>query len=72
MAKHDGRIGFKGKKIKSPIRAIRAFCRECVETSKDIEECTGWTCPLFPFRFGVNPYYGEKDDTQTEAFSDEE
>ncbi len=70
--KHDGRIGFKGKKIKSPIKAIRAFCKECVETSKDIEECTGWTCPLFPFRFGRNPYYGENDNAQTEAFSDAE
>jgi len=72
MARHDGRVGFKGRKIKSPIRAIRAFCKECVETSNDIENCTGWTCPLFPFRFGVNPYHGEKDNTQNEAFSDEE
>ena len=55
--KHDGRIGFKGKIIKSPVKAIRAFCKECVETSKDIEECTGWTCPIFPFRFGCNPYH---------------
>ena len=70
--KHDGRIGFKGKKIKSPVKAIRAFCKECVETNKDIEECTGWTCPLFPFRFGRNPYYGDKDNAQTKAFSDEE
>ena len=72
MAKHDGRIGFKGKVIKSPAKAIRAFCKECVETSKDIEECTGWYCPIFPFRFGKNPYYGENKNTQTEEFSDEE
>ena len=74
--KHDGRIGFKGKEITNALKAIRAFCKECVETSKDIEECTGWTCPLFPFRFGFNPYHSkvlnhEKDASESD-FSDVE
>jgi len=68
MAKKDGRIGFKGEEIKRPVKAIRAFCKECVETNKDIEECTGWKCPLFPFRFGFNPYNSKSLNA---SFSDE-
>ena len=44
-------------KIKSPLKAIRAHCIQCVGTYNEIKECGGdGTCPLFDFRFGKNPY----------------
>ena len=54
------------KKSKSPIKAIRLFCFECMgwdrrykDSGKPIEDvkyCTDDMCPLFEFRFGKNPY----------------
>lgn len=44
-------------KIKSPLKAIRAHCLQCVGTSNAVKECGGdESCPLFDFRFGKNPY----------------
>ena len=43
--------------IKSPIKAIRAFCLDCCGgSSTEVRECTSKRCPLKPFRFGRNPY----------------
>ena len=43
--------------IKSPIKAIRAFCLDCCGgSSTEVRECTSKSCPLKPFRFGRNPY----------------
>ena len=44
-----------GKRV-SPLKAIRAFCLECVGYSADeVRLCTaGDSCPLFKFRFGKN------------------
>jgi hypothetical protein len=45
------------KKITSPIKAIRAKCMECSnENYAEIKECPITDCPLYPFRFGKNPY----------------
>ena len=50
-------INNKEKKIVSPLKAIRAHCKQCVGTFNEIKECGGdGTCPLFDFRFGKNPY----------------
>ena len=58
MAKNDGRTGYTGPEIKTPVKAIRAFCLECSGGSrKDLAECTAKDCTLYPFRFGKNPYY---------------
>lgn len=59
MAKYDGRDGYQGKVITKPIKAIRQFCLDCIGDGNNynyVRDCTGWTCPLFPFRFGINPY----------------
>ena len=52
------------KKCKSPAKAIREFCIECMggrgsgqNTSKLIEECSSPDCALFDFRFGTNPHH---------------
>ena len=54
--------------ITSPVKAIRAFCLECVETPLDVKNCTAPGCPLYPFRFGRNPYIKrEMTEEQKEA-----
>ena len=58
------------KKIKSPLKAIRAHCIQCVGTWKEVENCGGEdTCPLFDFRFGKNPYRIKKVLTEEEKFA---
>ena len=52
------------KKCKSPAKAIREFCIECMggrgtgqNVSKLISDCPAPHCPLYEFRFGKNPYH---------------
>lgn len=42
---------------KTPIKAIRAYCREicCPHSYADIRYCTMDYCPLYPYRFGRRP-----------------
>lgn len=43
--------------ITSPVKAIRAFCLECVcGNSAEVKRCEITRCPLHPFRFGKNPF----------------
>lgn len=50
------------KKQKSPVRAILMMCYECMGgtvgslTKEMIKNCASVDCPLYEFRFGVNPY----------------
>jgi hypothetical protein len=45
------------KPIRSPIKAIRAFCVECMgDNVREVKYCTSPECWLFPFRFGRNPF----------------
>jgi len=40
----------------TPIRAIRAKCKECTGSHvKVIRECQDTTCPIFPYRLGKRP-----------------
>ena len=51
------------KKCKSPAKAIREFCIECVGGRENegylkyIENCGSPECAVFDFRFGNNPYH---------------
>lgn len=77
MAKRDGRIGFTGKEIKNPLKAIRQNCLDCVcGSEKEVRLCPSTVCPLYPFRFGYNPYYSKvlnsQNDASEEDFSDED
>jgi hypothetical protein len=52
------------KKCKSPAKAIRQFCIECMDGrwsgqnyTKIIEEYVSTNCALYDFRFGKNPYH---------------
>ena len=52
----------KTKKKKSPIKAIREFCVNCVGGRaneghlKLVRECVSENCELFEFRLGNNPF----------------
>jgi len=54
---------YQAKKQKSPVRAIREFCIECMGgrdnkgSVKLVRECVSRTCALFDFRLGKNPYH---------------
>ena len=54
---------YKPKKYKSPAKAIREFCIECVGGRENegylkyIENCVSPECAVFDFRFGNNPYH---------------
>ena len=54
---------YKPKKCKSPLKAIREKCVECMggrESDgyvKRISECVSEDCPTYAFRFGKNPYH---------------
>ena len=59
------------KKYKSPLKAIREKCIECMggrESDgyvKRISECVSADCPTYDFRFGKNPFH-------TQNLSDDE
>jgi hypothetical protein len=58
---------YKPKKQKSPVKALREMCIECMggrgtgqNYSKLIEECGSPDCSIFEFRFGKNPYHARQ------------
>lgn len=51
--------------ITNPVKAIRAFCLECsCGSTSEIKECPVVKCPLYPFRFGKNPYRQRREMTE--------
>jgi len=40
------------KKKLTPIKAMRKFCIDCVETFQEVMLCTDPDCTLYPYRFG--------------------
>ena len=53
------------KAITNPVKAIRAYCLECVRGSAhEVKLCPIEECPLHPFRFGKNPYRTKKELTE--------
>ena len=57
-------------KATKPMKAIRLFCGECMGMDRrkkkksypieDVKGCTDDLCPLFEWRFGLNPYKSKK------------
>ena len=53
--------------ITNPAKAIRAFCLECSNnSSNEVKICPRTVCPLYPFRFGKNPYRKRREMTEEE------
>lgn len=43
--------------IVSPLKAIKAKCLDCCcEQINEVKLCPVVDCPLYPFRFGKNPF----------------
>jgi hypothetical protein len=56
--KHEIRTkdGSTRKLTLTPIKAIRYNCLECIGWGpSDVEDCRGFYCALYPYRFGTNP-----------------
>jgi hypothetical protein len=52
--------------IKSPLKAIRKHCEECIGSILEIKNCTSPNCKLYPFRSGKNPFRKKKEYTEEE------
>lgn len=52
----------------SPLKAIRLNCLQCMHgSSKEVSLCTlEQGCPLWPFRFGKNPFRKTRELTEEE------
>ncbi len=51
--------------IQSPIKAIRAKCLDCMcGQVNEVKLCPGTDCPLYPFRFGKNPFIKPRQYTE--------
>lgn len=49
----------------NPVKAIREKCLDCCCGSiTEVKECTVERCPLFPFRFGKNPFRQKREMTE--------
>ena len=51
--------------IKNPVKAIRQYCLECsCGSANEVKLCAIADCPLYPFRFGKNPYRTKREYTE--------
>lgn len=49
----------------SPLKAIREKCIECCcGSSTEVKECTAQKCPIYPYRFGKNPFRQKREMTE--------
>ena len=49
----------------SPLKAIREKCRDCsCYQLNEIRACEAVKCPLWPFRAGKHPWWGEGEKTR--------
>ena len=51
----------------SPLKAVRRKCIECAGGSADsAAKCKMYSCPLWDYRFGTNPYKKERNISEDE------
>lgn len=49
----------------NPVKAIRLKCLDCSGgSSGEVEKCPITNCPLYPFRFGKNPFRTKRELTE--------
>lgn len=59
--------------ITNPVKVIRAYCLECSNGQpSEVKYCPVEKCPLFPFRFGKNPFRQKREmsEEQRQAVRD--
>ena len=50
-----------------PLKAIRLKCLDCsAGSSNEVKLCVIPDCPLYPYRFGKNPYRKQRELTEEE------
>jgi len=51
------------KKLRTnPVKVIREYCLDCcLSSSYEVALCPAAHCPLWPFRFGKNPYRANRE-----------
>lgn len=55
------------KKRLTPIKAIRQNCLDCCAGSAhEVRLCPILNCPLYPYRFGKNPYIKRRELSEEE------
>ena len=54
-ALHPLRFGKRSVLAPSPLRAIRAKCKDCSESLGDVRHCDMTDCALYPYRMGHRP-----------------
>ena len=53
------------KIITNPVKAIRAFCLDCMGgSSNEVKQCSTEDCPLWNFRFGKSPFRAKREMTE--------
>lgn len=49
----------------NPVKAIKAKCLDCCAYQpNEVKLCPVTDCPLYPFRFGKNPYRAKREYTE--------
>ena len=47
--------------LHNPVKAIRAKCLRCTcNQPVEVDKCPITDCPLYPFRYGKNPYRAKR------------
>lgn len=55
----------------NPVKAIRLKCLDCSGgSSEEVKKCVIPHCPLYPFRFGKNPFRTPMSEEQRKACSE--
>ncbi len=49
---------------KSLTKAIRAKCLDCAFNEAEVRKCVQYSCPLWPFRMGKNPFHKRSKHTK--------
>ena len=52
------------QQIKSPLKAIKAKCIDCVGSLSEVKLCVCKKCAIFPFRLGKNPFRKTREFTE--------
>jgi hypothetical protein len=47
-------------RVRNRATAITAMCIVCTGTRKGVTECASTKCPLWAFRFGTDPFFGNR------------
>lgn len=46
----------------NPVKAIRLKCLDCCAgSSQEVDKCAAKQCPIWPFRYGRNPFRAKRE-----------